>query len=112
MLQQTNKEAGPLSQAEKAYGLGLLCIEDDRVGDAVSLLRLAGQLDPQNAGAPYALGSLMEALGNPLEALVLYRRAESAQPSHKPARKARKELQARLAQAQLLRNQALMSKCA
>jgi Flp pilus assembly protein TadD len=54
---------------------------------AVSALRLAIQLEPALGGAHNDLGVLMEALGNPSEAICCYRQALAADPKHADARR-------------------------
>jgi Flp pilus assembly protein TadD len=54
---------------------------------AASSLRTAIQLEPSLGGAHNDLGVLMEALGNPSEALGCYRMALAADPGHAEARR-------------------------
>ena len=68
------------------HGLALLAVEQDRIEDAVALLRSAVAESPGNAAAWNDLGVVMEVLGNPRRAVECYALAIGADPAHMEAR--------------------------
>lgn len=76
----------PSSPAE-CHLAGLESLESGRVHDAVRLLRRAVDLDPGLAAAWNDLGVILEALGNPCDAVYCYRRALLALPGMAEARR-------------------------
>jgi Flp pilus assembly protein TadD len=68
----------PITTAERSQQLGVEALIEGRLEDAVFLLRQAVDADPGFGRAWNDLGVVMEALGNPLEAVRCYRRAVSS----------------------------------
>lgn len=68
------------STAAESHLAGLEFLESGRIHDAVRLLRRALDLDPTLAAAWNDLGVILEALGNPRDAIYCYRRALRALP--------------------------------
>lgn len=64
-----------ISEAENLRRLGLAAFEAEQLEEAVRTLRRALAVDPNFDAAWNDLGVVMEALGNPHEALSCYRRA-------------------------------------
>lgn len=91
-------------------GLGYL--ESGEPEKAVVALRGALELDPGMADAWNDLGVVMEALGNPYEALRCYRRTLNAAPLHAEARSNLTLLTLQMGMAQALRRQAFTSSLA
>lgn len=84
----THKAARPRPRnrrAQEFYEAGVEQMGQQRWEEAVVLLRAALGLDPRHSSAANDLGVLMEALGNPSEALCYYRSAAEADPEHTEA---------------------------
>lgn len=72
--------------ARRLHRHGVLALQDQRMEDAVLALRQAVELDPAFVSAWNDLGVVMEALGNPTEAVRCYRRALTVQPEQSEAK--------------------------
>jgi Flp pilus assembly protein TadD len=95
--------------ARSLYAAGLAAIEQDRLEDAVETFRLLLDSEPNHADGWNDLGVIMEALGNPGEALKCYRNALEADPGHAGARANLKTLAMNLELAARVRRQAFTS---
>ena len=82
-------------------------LAEQRLEDAVIALRQAVEMDPCLEWAWNDLGVVMEALGNPREAMRCYRQALRVQPSHREAFSNLGLLTLQMDFAQALRHQAL-----
>lgn len=89
-----------MNEAESLRRLGLAAFEEERLEEAVHSLRQAIAADPQMDSAWNDLGVVMEALGNPFEALSCYRRALCLDHT---ATEARENLDALLTELDLVR---------
>jgi Flp pilus assembly protein TadD len=76
----------PISNAERAQQLGVEALIEGRLEEAVFLLRQAVTADPGFGRAWNDLGVVMEALGNPHEAMRCYGRAVTAPATCREAR--------------------------
>ena len=74
------------SDARLMHRQGVVALEEQRMEDAVLAFRQAVELDPNFVCAWNDLGVVMEALGNPMEALRCYRQALSVQPEQSEAK--------------------------
>jgi len=72
--------------ASQFHRQGVAALEEQRMEDAVYALRQAVALEPRLVSAWNDLGVVMEALGNPIEAVRCYRRALSVQPEQSEAK--------------------------
>ena len=72
--------------ARQMHREGVMALEEQRMEDAVLSLRQAVELDPSFVSAWNDLGVVMEALGNPTEAVRCYRQALSVQPEQDEAK--------------------------
>lgn len=70
----------PPPPASQSHLAGLELLESGHIQDAVHWLRHAVEIDPGNAPAWNDLGVILEALGNPRDAIYCYRRALRARP--------------------------------
>jgi Flp pilus assembly protein TadD len=102
----TNPEA---HAGELLYAQGIAALEAERLEDAVEAFRNLLDCQPDHADAWDSLGLIMEALGNPGEALRCYRRALEANPRHAGARSNLKTLAVNLELAARVRRQAYTS---
>jgi Flp pilus assembly protein TadD len=91
------------------YAQGVAALEADRLEDAVEAFRSLVDCQPDHADAWDDLGVIMEALGNPGEALRCYRRALDANPEHAGARSNLMTLALNLELAARVRRQAFTS---
>jgi Flp pilus assembly protein TadD len=73
-------------QAKLWHQAGLNALASDRLEDAVRSFRQAVQLNPRNDSAWNDLGVVMEALGNPMEAMGCYKQVLAHHPDHAQAR--------------------------
>ncbi len=64
----------------------MAALAQDRLEDTVRAFRLAVSLNPRYEAAWNDLGVVMEALGNPIEAMNCYRRVLEVRPDHRQAR--------------------------
>jgi Flp pilus assembly protein TadD len=101
---------GPDSpRSRRLYAASVAAIEQDRLEDAVETLRLLLEAAPGHSDAWNNLGVVMEALGNPGEALRCYRSALEADAGHAEARSNHTSLALNLALAAETRRQAFNS---
>ena len=87
-------------------------LEAGRLEDAVRIMRCAVECNPASAPAWNDMGILLEAMGNPMEAVRCYRRALRVEPHHREARQTLGLLTLELNMAQELHRQALTSSMA
>jgi Flp pilus assembly protein TadD len=73
-------------RADRLYKQGVKALEKSQLEVAVRCLRQAVQVNPYHASAWNDLGIVMEALGNPMEALRCYRTAIDRNSGHVEAR--------------------------
>jgi len=78
--------SNPLRRAEALWRAGVERLAEDCVPEAVAIFRECTAAYPAFAPAHNDLGVLMEALGNPVQALACYRAALAADPCHRQAR--------------------------
>ncbi len=83
----THSDSTLPSTSAECHLAGLEFLESGRVLDAVRLLRRALDLDPARAAAWNDLGVILEALGNPRDAVYCYRRALLAPPQMEEPRR-------------------------
>lgn len=73
-------------QAKLWHQAGIAALASDRLEDAVRSFRRAVELNPRLEAGWNDLGVVMEALGNPAEALNCYRKVLDLRPDHAQAR--------------------------
>ncbi len=71
--------------AQDYHRMGVRALEAQRLEDAVIALRHAVELNPHMGRTWNDLGVVMEALGNPREAIRCYRQALAVQPDNQDA---------------------------
>lgn len=98
--------------AKKYHCAGVDALGKDRLEDAVRALRLAVELDPDLHVAWNDLGVVMEALGNPCEAVRCYRRALGTHAGFVEARTNLGMLMLQMELTQVMRRQGLTSRAA
>ncbi len=74
------------ADARRIHSEGVVALEEQRLEDAVLAFRQAVEMDPAFVNAWNDLGVVMEALGNPMEAVRCYRQALSVQPEQNEAK--------------------------
>ena len=89
-------------QAEHYRRQGVLLFQDGRLEDAVAALRYALALQPDSSDTWNDMGVVMEALGNPHEAIRCYKRAIAAEPVQIEAQANLRMLMLQLSMAQAL----------
>lgn len=94
------------SNPDLHYRNGLAALAAQRMEDAVSELREAVRLNPAMSAGWNDLGVVMEALGNPTDAMHCYGRAIEADPTHDEARENLASLTMQIDLAKALRRQA------
>lgn len=94
------------------YRAGVAALQREKVEDAVQHLRRAVELDPLLEDAWNDLGVVMEAIGNPREALRCYRQSLSVCPEQPEALDNLSKLLVQLDLAQALRRYASTSSAA
>lgn len=94
------------------HRLGIEALEAQRYEDAVQALRRAVELNPNLGDVWNDLGVVMEALGNPREAVACYRRALAVQPAQVDAHSNLGLLMLQLTLAGALRRQTFRSSAA
>ncbi len=70
------------------YGLGVLCMAEDRMVEAAQQFQLCLSLKPAHANATYYLGAIADKQGHPDLAEKYWRKAVQLDPAHKGAAKA------------------------
>lgn len=95
-----------LQPGEFHHQKGLAAIEAELLQDAVFEFREALRLDPGSAKTWNDLGVVMEALGNPSDAIQCYGRAIQADPEHEEALMNLTGLRLQIDMARALRRQA------
>ncbi len=103
------KRTSRTSLADQCRLRGIELLESGHLEDAVLALRLAVELNPHSSESWNDLGVVMEALGNPREAMHCYQRALSVKPSHIEARTNLGCLMLEVSMAQALRHSAFPS---
>ncbi|WP_321475654.1 hypothetical protein [uncultured Paludibaculum sp.] len=84
MADPVNRDSGRLT-AREYHRIGVEALEDHRLEDAVVALRQAVNENPHMGRTWNDLGVVMEALGNPWEAVRCYRQALAVQPGNPDA---------------------------
>lgn len=93
--------------AQQYHRIGVQALEDQRLEDAVLALRHAVELNPLMGRTWNDLGVVMEALGNPREAVRCYRQALAVQADNQDAHSNLTMLMLQMNMAHTLRYQAM-----
>lgn len=96
--------------AHEYHRRGVAALEQQRLEDAVVALRHAVEINPHLGRAWNDLGVVMEALGNPREAIRCYRQALAVQPDNPEARSNLGLLMLQMNLAHSLRRQVLQAR--